>query len=78
MHNPKMKAEVMLPKLCSEAKSSDEIKTAKSVGTANFNLFKNTPLKINSSEIGETITVAIRPAPAREYEKLRDGTISKI
>lgn len=57
-HIAKTNAENIEPKVCRDAKRSDEIKIAKVVGTISCNRFRKTPLKINSSEIGETIMVA--------------------
>lgn len=58
IQTPNMKAEKMLPNPCRDAKISDEINIANVVGTISFNLFRKTPLKISSSEIGEMIIVA--------------------
>ena len=57
----KINAEIMLPKGCIDANNNEVIKTENNVGRIIFNLFSRTPLKINSSEIGEMITVAIKP-----------------
>ena len=62
MHIAKINAEVMLPKVCMDANSSEEISIANNVGTITFNLFNKTPLKINSSEMGEINTV-VRKLP---------------
>ena len=62
MHIAKINAEVMLPKVCIDANSSEEISIANNVGTITFNLFNKTPLKINSSEMGEINTV-VRKLP---------------
>ena len=64
MHNAKMNAETMLPKLCIDAKSNEVTKREKIVGTTNLSLFNNTPRNINSSEIGEMNTVTINPPKA--------------
>ena len=45
-----------------QIKVNEDINIANTVGTYNLNLFRKTPLKISSSEIGEMITVAINPA----------------
>jgi hypothetical protein len=47
------------------------------VGTINFNLFRKTPLNINSSEIGETSIVANRPVVRNELNKFPFDTIFK-
>ncbi|MCQ2971247.1 MAG: hypothetical protein MJ226_06660 [archaeon] len=57
----KINAAVMLPKLCSDANKIDVITIEKSNGIIKFSLFNKTPLKINSSEIGEIKTVVITP-----------------
>ena len=67
MHNAKIKADITLPKGCKEANSNEEINIANSVGTINFNLLSKTPLNINSSEIGETKMVAIKPPITIKY-----------
>lgn len=56
-----MKAEVIEPKLWREANNNEVINIANFVGKNNFILFSITPLKINSSLIGETTTIAIKP-----------------
>lgn len=63
MQIPNTIAEIILPKLWSAPNNNDDAKTEKITGVINFNLFKNTPLNINSSEIGEITTVEIN-APA--------------
>lgn len=70
MHIAKMNAEVMLPKVCMEA-NSNEVTNMESVkGITNLNLFNKTPLNINSSEIGDTITVAMKlPTAIKELLK---------
>ena len=78
----KMKAEIMFPYECKEANNREDIKIAKSGGTTNFNLFRNTPRNRSSSEIGEIKTVEIKPKPIIELDtfpkieiKLKDGNI---
>ena len=78
MHIPKINAENIDPKLWRAANSKEDINTAKTAGTINCNLFKKTPLKINSSEIGEINIVAIKLPVKNELNRLKDGTIPKI
>lgn len=90
MQIEKMNAEQMLPKPCIDAKSSDEINIENVIGTMSFNLFNRTPLKINSSEIGEMSTVATNPPIAmiellkhpadtlKLIKEIKPGHISKI
>ena len=67
MQIAKINAEMMLPKGCMDANSNEVINTENNVGKIIFNLFNKTPLKINSSEIGEITTVAIKlPIAIRE------------
>ena len=50
-----------------DANSNEVINIANNVGTIAFSLFNKTPLKINSSEIGEINTVAMKlPTPISE------------
>lgn len=51
----------MLPKLCSNTNKIDITTIEKSNKIIKFSLFNKTPLKINSSEIGEIKTVVITP-----------------
>ena len=60
MQIAKINAEMMLPKGCMDANNNEVINTENKVGKIIFNLFNKTPLKINSSEIGEITTVAIK------------------
>ena len=78
MHIPKINAENIDPKLWRAANSKEDINTAKTAGTINCSLFKKTPLKINSSEIGEINIVAIKLPVKNELNRLKDGTIPKI
>lgn len=59
MQIPNTNAEIMLPKLWRAPNNSDEAKSEKITGVINLNLFNKTPLKINSSTIGEITTVEI-------------------
>ena len=59
MQIPNTNAEIMLPKLWSAPNNNDDAKSEKITGVINLNLFMKTPLKINSSHIGEIITVEI-------------------
>lgn len=60
IHKAKINAEVIFPKPCKAANNNEVINIDMTVGTINFNLLNKTPLKINSSEIGEIITVAMK------------------
>ena len=53
----KINAEKIDPKLWSDAKNTEETNTENIKGINNFNLFRKTPLNINSSEIGATTTI---------------------
>lgn len=61
IQNAKINADVMEPKLCKAANNREVITIANFVGTNKFILFNITPLKINSSLIGETTIIAITP-----------------
>lgn len=83
MQTAKTKAETMLPKLCNEQNKREDMSIANTGGAQFFNLFNNTPLNINSSDIGETITVEKNP-PTKDIvgtEKLtknpKDGKLLK-
>lgn len=60
MQIEKTNAEVMFPKVCNDANSSEEISIEKSVGTIRFNLFISIPLKNSSSKTGDMKTVATK------------------
>ena len=71
MQTAKINADMMLPKGCIDANNKEVTSTEINVGRINLILFNKTPLKINSSEIGEMNTVAIKlPTAMRELFKL--------
>ena len=74
---PNMNAAKMEPKLWSEANNREDINTAKVVGMTICNLLRKTPLKISSSEIGDTMIVAIRPPSKNELKIFLDWTMPK-
>lgn len=90
MQIAKTNAEIMLPKVCIAANKSELSNMEIDRGITNLNLFNMTPLKINSSERGETITVAIKLPIATieafkcmeergtKAKKSKPGKISKI
>ena len=61
MHIAKTKAEIMLPYGCIEANNNEAISIESVAGIINLNLFNRTPLNISSSEIGDIITVVMKP-----------------
>lgn len=85
MQTAKMNAAIIPPKLCRDANNIDEINIEKDIGTINFNLFNKTPLNINSSAIGERITIVIKLPKANTELKvlnningLKDGINCKM
>ena len=71
---PNTTAEIIPPKLWRDPNNNEEIAMANVVGTKSFNLDSNTPLKINSSQIGEIITVEINvPIRGKELVKAMVG-----
>ena len=59
MQIPNTNAEIMLPKLWSAPNNNEEANSEQITGVINLNLFNKTPLKINSSTMGEMTTVEI-------------------
>lgn len=57
----KINADVTDPKLCKNANNNEEITIENEIEVNALNLFNKTPLKINSSKIGEKNTVVIKP-----------------
>lgn len=79
MQIPNTNAEIMPPKLWSAPNNNDEAKSEKMTGVINLNLFNKTPLKINSSTIGEMTTVEINvprrgKLPAIDIEGIENST----
>lgn len=74
---PKTNAEKMDPNPCRDANNRDDTNIANVVGMINRNLLRKTPLKINSSEIGEIIMVANRLPDINELKRFPDGTMPK-
>ena len=69
MQQAKTMADIMLPKLWNAPNKKEDIIIANDNGTINLNLFKNSPLNSNSSDIGAMINLERSP-PTKTHETL--------